>query len=222
MTDPVVIGDCTLYCGDALDVLPTLPAVSAVITDPPYGIALTSHGHWFRRAKPVAGDANLKLARHVYRWCRSSRTPLAMFYSPFRPLRAKWRTVLVWNKGGHVGIGGDHKTCWKRDFELIGVAFNHPLNGKRDSAVLQVPALLPPPSGHVAEKPARLVRYLIEKLTQPGDTVLDPFAGSFTTAVACVQTGRKFVGCELDESYFAVGVRRVEEAWGKHGLFAGA
>jgi site-specific DNA-methyltransferase (adenine-specific) len=190
MTDPVVIGDCTLYCGDALDVLPTLPAVSAVITDPPYGIALTSHGHWFRRAKPVAGDANLKLARHVYRWCRSSRTPLAMFYSPFRPLRAKW--------------------------------FNHPLNGKRDSAVLQVPALLPPPSGHVAEKPARLVRYLIEKLTQPGDTVLDPFAGSFTTAVACVQTGRKFVGCELDESYFAVGVRRVEEAWGKHGLFAGA
>jgi hypothetical protein len=55
--------------------------------------------------------------------------------------------VLVWTKGKHVGIGGDRQTCSKRDFELIGVRDNKPLNGGRDSSVLSYTAPSPPPSG---------------------------------------------------------------------------
>lgn len=62
---------------------------------------------------------------------------------------------------------------------------------------------------HPTQKPVALLEYLIQTYTSVGDTVLDPCAGSFTTAVACVRTGRNFVGVELDPSYFASGVERV-------------
>lgn len=199
-----------LRCGDALQLLPSLPAgsVDCVITDPPYGIDLVSHGGRFRHAKRIANDTTPHLAEAVYGMCADRGWPLAMFFSPYRFVGA-WRNVLVWNKGKHVGIGGDKDTCWKRDFELIGVAFNKPLNGQRDSAVLRFNALSPPPSGHVAEKPVPLMRYLVEKLTQPGDTVLDPCMGSGTTGVACALTGRRFIGFELDRNYYEIALKRI-------------
>ena len=63
------------------------------------------------------------------------------------------------------------------------------------------------------------VTWLIERATNPGDTVLDPFCGSGTTGVACVQTGRNFIGIELDPGYCDIARRRIAEA-ASH-LFAG-
>jgi site-specific DNA-methyltransferase (adenine-specific) len=65
---------------------------------------------------------------------------------------------------------------------------------------------------HPTEKPIDLLVYLIEKVTQPGDTVFDPFMGSGTTGVACVQTGRNFVGIEQDAKYFEIAKQRIETA----------
>ena len=48
--------------------------------------------------------------------------------------------------------------------------------------------------------------------TKPGDTILDPFMGSGTTGVACMQTGRKFIGIEIDPTYFAIAEKRIKEA----------
>jgi site-specific DNA-methyltransferase (adenine-specific) len=209
-----------LHCGDCLDFLRTLDAgsVDAVVTDPPYGIAHRSNGQRFLAAREIAGDESTDLAEAIVEW--AARGPLCMFFSPYRPLPVKWRSVLVWNKGAHVGIGGDRATCWKRDFELIGIRGNRPLNGQRDSAMLHIPALLPPPSGHVAEKPVKLMAYLIRKLTKPGDTVFDPCMGSGSTGVACVATGRNFIGCELDPDYHVIAQRRIAAEQAKHPLFA--
>ena len=52
----------------------------------------------------------------------------------------------------------------------------------------------------------------LDRLTQPGDTILDPFMGSGTTGVACVKTGRNFIGIEIDEGYFAIAEKRIKEA----------
>jgi len=210
--------DYTLYLGDCLEVLPTLEAgsVDAVITDPPYGISHKSNGQIFKTAQSIAGDSNLDVAIWVNEFF--ANFPLAMFFSPYNPMPIKWRSVLVWNKGKHVGIGGDRATCWKRDFEMIGVRDNGRLNGKRDSAVLNFRALLPPPSGHFAEKPVDLMVYLIEKMTHPGDLILDPFMGSGTTGVACAQTGRRFIGVELDPDYFAIAEKRISEAYAQKRL----
>jgi site-specific DNA-methyltransferase (adenine-specific) len=210
-----VIGNATLYLGDCLEILPTLPKVDAVITDPPYGIAFESHGQRFKGAEPIHGDEDDTSAVAV---ALLTEGTTAMFFSPYRPLPIDWRSVLVWNKGAHVGGGGDPETCWKRDFELIGVRGNRPLNGKRDSAVRYVPGLMA--NQHTAQKPVEIMEYLIGKLTNDMEVVLDPFMGSGTTGVACMNLGRKFIGIEIEAKYFDIACERIENAQRQERLFA--
>jgi len=73
---------------------------------------------------------------------------------------------------------------------------------------------------HPTQKPVELYEYLIRTYTNNGDTVLDITAGSGTTGVACVKTGRNFVGCEIDAGYFAMAERRLEDAQAQMQLFA--
>ncbi len=63
---------------------------------------------------------------------------------------------------------------------------------------------------HPTQKPVPLMEYLIRIYTNPGDTVLDFTMGSGTTGVACVNTGRKFIGIEMDEEYFEIAKERIE------------
>lgn len=207
------IGDATLYLGDCLEVLPHIGKVDAVVTDPPYGISHQSHGQMFQRAAPITGDDSLV----AYEIVENVAPCLLAFFSPFNPPPIRWRSVLQWDKGGHVGIGGDRETCWKRDHESIGVKGNAPLNGKRDSSVLRFPAVLPPPSGHFCEKPVSLMEYLVGKLSER--IILDPFMGSGTTGVASANLGRKFIGIELEERYFDVACERIAAAYAQGRLF---
>lgn len=64
---------------------------------------------------------------------------------------------------------------------------------------------------HPTQKPVKLMEYLIKTYTSEGDIVLDFTMGSGTTGVACVNTNRKFIGIELDESYFNIAKKRIEE-----------
>lgn len=65
---------------------------------------------------------------------------------------------------------------------------------------------------HPTEKPTELLRYLVAMYTNPGDLVIDPFAGSGSTGVACVETGRRFLGSELDPGYFETAQKRISSA----------
>ena len=65
---------------------------------------------------------------------------------------------------------------------------------------------------HPTQKPVALMEYLIRTYTNPGDTVLDPFLGSGTTGVAAANTGRRFIGIEMDADYFAVAQSRIQKA----------
>lgn len=67
-------------------------------------------------------------------------------------------------------------------------------------------------SKHPTQKPVPLLEYLIKTYTNPGDVVLDPTMGSGSTGVACVNTGRNFIGMELDTGYFAIAQERIAEA----------
>ena len=64
---------------------------------------------------------------------------------------------------------------------------------------------------HPTQKPVALMEYLIKTYSNEGETVLDFTAGSFSTGVACVNTGRSFIGIEKDENYFNTGVNRIKE-----------
>jgi site-specific DNA-methyltransferase (adenine-specific) len=72
---------------------------------------------------------------------------------------------------------------------------------------------------HPAQKPEKLMTKLIMLFSNEGDTILDPFMGSGTTGVACVQTGRNFIGCEIDPGYFKIAEKRIHDAQQQMRLF---
>jgi site-specific DNA-methyltransferase (adenine-specific) len=65
---------------------------------------------------------------------------------------------------------------------------------------------------HPNQKPLALMDWIISKIVPPGGTVLDPFMGSGTTGVACLETGRRFIGIEIDPDYFKIARRRIRAA----------
>lgn len=71
---------------------------------------------------------------------------------------------------------------------------------------------IPPESLHPTQKPVDLLAYLIRTYTNEGETVLDFTMGSGSTGVAAMQTGRNFIGIELDENYFSIAKKRIEDA----------
>jgi site-specific DNA-methyltransferase (adenine-specific) len=77
-------------------------------------------------------------------------------------------------------------------------------------------------TGHETQKPVLLMEALVRDFTDPGETILDPFAGSGTTGVAAIRLGRKFIGCERDPKYHAVAVKRLSQAREQLGLWNGA
>jgi len=229
MIEPVVIGDCTLYHGDCLEVLPTLAAGSmdAVVMDPQFSIPVKYHDadgdyprSWgdlatmepwaalvFKEVRRVVGDGQ------TYCSCDGNSYPI--FY---KASMSHWpRThLLVWYKPtGRRGAG------WKHSYELVlhlatsKTAYNE--NFRQDLiGIMPVRTLN---RQHPAQKPGDLCQWLFEALPSPDGTILDPFMGSGTTGVACVQTGRKFLGIEIDERYFQIACRRIEKAYADQGLF---
>jgi hypothetical protein len=73
-------------------------------------------------------------------------------------------------------------------------------------------AATPVANVHPTVKPVALMRWLVRLVTPPGGTVLDPFAGSGSTGVACVHEGMDFIGCEQDESYLNIARSRINHA----------
>jgi DNA modification methylase len=199
---------CTIYHGDCRELLPLVGAVDLVLTDPPYGISLQNHGrsansyHVQNDHSQEVGQAVLDSLAHI---------PTIAFASPKKPWAGEWRQHLVWDKGPAVGGGGDIATCWKPCWELIQVRKNRPLNGGRDSAVLNF-WTGPITNGHPTEKPVALISYLMSKASQPGDVILDPFGGSGTTGRSAKDLGRKSILVEIEERYCEIAAKRLQQS----------
>ena len=98
-----------------------------------------------------------------------------------------------------------------REIALSGVKGGSPtFNSKYDKAIYEFPLQGGKDRFHPTQKSLSLFEALIKKHSNEGDTILDPFAGSATTAVAAKKLGRSFVGCELDEEFFKKSVDRIE------------
>lgn len=206
------IGLATLYLGDCRELLDGLQ-VDSVVSDPPYGIDLTNHRatqERLGRVYTIIGDGCQTVGLEVLEWAEARNLTTIFFSSPRKPWPGKWRNLLVWDKGGAVGGGGDIATCWKQTWELIQIARNGPLAGQRDEAVLRYPMNPQKSSLHPAQKPVALMQYLVNKATT--GTVFDPFMGSGSTGVACVQLDRPFIGAEIDPRHFDTACQRIEQA----------
>lgn len=210
-------GRIRLFLSDCLEVLPHFSWVDAVVTDPPYGISLKNHAPGKERRDmdwAIAGDESPAVGVAALSVIESWGVPCFAFASPKKPWPGEWRQFLVWEKGEHVSGGGDPFTCWKPNWELLQVARNRPLNGRRDGAVLRFQANKDDYQFHPTPKPLELMEYVVGKTGNQGDVLLDPFMGSGTTGVACIRLGRRFIGIEKEPKYFDIAKRRIQEALG--------
>jgi DNA modification methylase len=213
-----VIGDCTLYLGDCLEVMPALGKVDAVVTDPPYGINYNP-----TRSQSSSSSGTRKAAKKV----KGDDKPFDP--TPFL-VTDKW---LFWggNNFSHKLPGAAGWLAWDKrdsgtlfrgfmmsDFELAASNFigrtqvishkwcGHLRQSERDLFV------------HPTQKPVAVMEWCLGFLPN-AETFLDPFMGSGTTLVACAKLGRKGIGIELDPEYFEIACKRVQAAYDQPDLF---
>jgi DNA modification methylase len=208
------LSDITIWQGDCLERMRDIPAggVGAVITDPPYGISHSSNYGSSWQGKEIANDDDTSLRDAVVEWAECREIPWACFGSWKRPRPKATRCVLIWDKGPASGMG-DISFPWKPSWEEIYIG-GPGWSGRRDEGVLRGHIQVSWESKgrrHQHQKPVSLISHLLSKL--PRDiTILDPFAGSGTTAVACMKTGRRCIAIELDTRYIPTIELRVRGA----------
>lgn len=206
--EKVVIGNATLYRGDCMEVLPTLPKVEAVITDPPYGIGQDGGAQRTRGSKRTNGaklgwDSG-RPSKQVFDALEAAGEIRIYwggnYFADFLQPSMGW---IYWEKR----MGGDFA-----DGELAWTSMNRALRqfsyfrkNKGDE--------------HPTQKPVELMRFCIDLCKNNPRTILDPFMGSGTTGVAAIQMGRQFIGIEREQSYFEIACRRIEQAQQQAQLF---
>lgn len=209
--------------GDTMIKLRSVKDESAqlILADPPYGIGYTS-----QLGRKILNDEHpfIWWMHDAYRICKPGGGILCFtrwdVQEPFRmaieSAGFKIRSQVVWDKGGN-GMG-DCKTQFSPRHELAWWAIKgrFAFPAARPLSLLSVPK---PPSNnrtHPTEKPVELMRQLIEATTRQGDLVVDPFTGTGASGVACVLTGRRFLGTELDGKYARIARQRIAHARSTH------
>lgn len=226
------IGNATLYCGDMMAILPTLPQVDLVCTDPPY--LLTSGGNnqewsigdgsYNNNGSIVQCDIHwtdfmpelynvLKDNSHAYIMCNNRHVQNMLEAADDADFR--FHNILVWDKLTATPNRWYMKNCEFTGFFYKGKAKY--INNMGDMQLIRCPQ--ENYGTHPTTKPVALMRHYIENSTKAGDIVIDPFMGSGSTGVAAIESGRKFIGIELDEKYFNESCQRLENCNKQSQLF---
>jgi site-specific DNA-methyltransferase (adenine-specific)/modification methylase len=215
MSETVQIGDATLYLGDCMDILPTLPKVDAVITDPPYGIGEARANNKSRSCLAQSKDYGISdwddrpPSDELIELMRSKGEFQAFFGGNYftLPPTSCW---LVWDK---LNGNNDFADCelvwtnWPRAVRRLQWRWHGMIRQGNEDRY------------HPTQKPLEVMKWVIE-LCPKADTILDPFMGSGTTGVAAIQLGRKFIGIEREPKYFDIACQRIEQAVAQGQLFA--
>jgi len=203
------IGNATLYLGDCREILPTLPKVDAVITDPPYGIGFKYESH---------NDSPEKYIGWRDEWFSAlkEKSPIVGISPGIWQLMSwpKPTWVMCWHKPAAMGFGGVGVNNWE-PFLLYGKP-KWPINDVFRAPIIPNKQL----DGHPCPKPIEWGNQLVGRLSRIGQAILDPFMGSGTTGVACMNLGRKFIGIEIEPKYFDIACRRIEDAQRQVRMFA--
>ena len=207
-----------LHLGDCLEVMKSIPdkSVDAVITDPPYGVQKAT---WddeippveiWEQVRRITKDGASLLVFGGIKLMPEVMTRVGAFFD--------YQWVFAWYKPNAMQFG-------KTGFSVLDIALWY-ANGKTSAKEKKRDVIVEPiiPSnndfGHPTPKPIKVMQHLVECLTNKDMTILDPFMGSGTTGVACAQTGRNFIGIEIDPTYFAIAERRIHDAEQQPLLFA--
>jgi DNA modification methylase len=229
------IGNATLHLGDCREFFSSVPQclrLDALVTDPPYGVGFDGKVAKQRgnKVKKIEGgylstDDSPEYVRSVVMpaivqalaicargavtpgtrnlFCYPEPAAIGCFYSAAGTGLSSWgfkcsQPILYYGKCPYLaaGLGARH--------DSMGQAYPNDANE----------------TGHPCAKPLPQMVWLVNRVSVMDETILDPFMGSGTTGVACMQTGRKFVGVEIEPKYFDIACRRIEAAQAQQRLFA--
>lgn len=218
-----------LYQGDCLELLKDIKesSIDLIITDPPYCIGTTSNGtkgNWSDNnlIKPffnILFDEYKRVLKTEGEFYINTDWRTYPFLYPMLVEKMNVKNCIVWDyewikAGSHYRfshefiIYGLKEQGKKRNFDASqrDVWREKPINFTSKNKF------------HQAEKPVNLIKKMILNSSKEGDVILDTFAGSGTTAVACRETNRNFIGFEINNNYFKVASKRINESINKLNL----
>ena len=207
--EKVVIGNAILYRADCREVLPTLPKVDAVVTDPPYGLGdklstTAGVGKWGKLHQECGHDWDQAIPENIAEVIAAGNDAIVWGGNYFDlPPRRGW---LLWDKIVREFSSGHAEMAWTTLDQPVR-SFNY--------AHAQ---LASEGKEHPTQKPLPLMLWCLSFLPK-AQTILDPFMGSGTTGVACMNLGRSFIGIEREVKYFDIACRRIDDAQRQSRLF---
>ena len=204
-------GQVTLLLGDCLQILPTLEGFDSIVTDPPYGINNSDFRESLPSAKGVvncdemSGDDSLEVVQAFFRWLPATMPAVvwgANNWPELLPHKGRW---LCWDK----------RLSQQAD-KMLGSAFELAWTNKTSGFDAMIRCLhggvVNADKGkrkHPTQKPVAVMQESLRHAK--GNMTCDPFMGSGTTGVACIRTGRRFIGIEIEWKYWEIAVDRCKK-----------
>ena len=213
----------TIYHGDCREIIPVIGGADLIVTDPPYGVGRRYGRHyndkrdgyweWFlpvvellRGSAPLmAMHHRVQALRHIttWDWVMTWHKPVgAKARLGNSPILAHWEPIFLWGIY-KLGVGGEGFPDW---ISCNPAPSPRPMNGISPRNADDFNAV-----GHPLPKPLSVERKLIERLSKPGNLVLDPFMGSGTALRAAKDLGRLAIGIEIEEEYCEAAVERLAQ-----------
>jgi len=201
---PEIIGNCELYLGDCLKILPDIGRVDTVITDPVWpnnSIPEFAHIDPYKLFADAWRLIDAKRAV-IQMGCDSNPLILQPIKLPF--FRIAWLEYVRPHYKGRLLYTSD-----------VAYMYGEPPASRKGNHVIPGKFISKNTLGKEAEHPCPRklshVSWCVERFTEPEDIILDPFVGSGTTAVACMEHGRRFIGIEINERYFTAACERLRQ-----------
>ena len=208
--------------GDCLELMKEIPdgSVDMVLTDPPYGMNFQSN-HRKNKHEVIENDNNLEwifdFVSESYRVSSDNSAHYVFcswhnvdIFKQELQKKFKIKNILTWvkNNTSMGDLKGDFAP--RTEFILFFHKGRQLIRGGRDSNVLEFRRTKN--EYHPTQKPVDMLEYMIEKFSDVDSLILDPFMGSGSTGVACVNTNRNFIGIERDDKYFEIAEKRIKDA----------
>ena len=184
MTTNLILGDCLIEMQKIPD-----KSIDLVLTDPPYP---DYHKEIYQYKSGLLDFLDTLICRQFVFWTSKDNFPLS------------YSAIHIWDK--KCGCGSEYERIFERNGQANYKVFRYYLINSIVAANYTGDIFY----NHPSQKPIKLIKDLIQKYSQKGQTILDPFMGSGTTGAACKELGRNFIGIEKEPKYFNLAKKRIE------------
>ena len=210
MSNP--IENNSIILGDCLEVMRNIPdkSIDLVLTDPPYGIikGIGLDGY-SETSKAKDWDTQRPPKEYFDEMFRISKNQVIWGLQYFIDYLYPSKGILFWDKKNGANFMNDGEIAWT-SFQKAVRIYRYAKIGRDNKEPIRL---------HPTQKPLALFKWILDKYSEEGQTILDPFAGSGTTAIACHDLKRNFICIEKEPEYHKIATKRYNEAKAQMTLF---